>query len=85
MSVVEAPVFAPTWEEFKDFSAFMRRIEPICATVGLCKVIPPPEWKARNGPYTENVKIGAPIRQNCEGNKVKCVIRTVNITIKGCL
>lgn len=30
-------VFRPTWEEFRDFSAFVAKIEPLC-TAGICKV-----------------------------------------------
>ena len=40
----DAPVFTPTMEEFKDFSAYLQSIEPLCKDVGICKIIPPKEW-----------------------------------------
>jgi hypothetical protein len=74
MSLWEAPVFRPTWEEFQDFNAFIERIEPLCAEVGLCKVIPPPEW---NG-FTDvedagQVLINPPIRQSCSVRHGVCL------------
>ncbi|KAJ1673705.1 hypothetical protein EV182_004718, partial [Spiromyces aspiralis] len=41
----EIPVFLPSMEQFKDFSAFVTAVEPLARKGGLCKVVPPPEWR----------------------------------------
>lgn len=38
----EAPVFEPTWEEFKDPLAYLGKIRPIAEKSGICKIRPPP-------------------------------------------
>ena len=41
----EAPVFRPTVEEFRDPMAYMEAIRPVAAAAGICKIIPPAEWR----------------------------------------
>lgn len=41
----EAPVFQPTWEEFKDPIAFITKIRPVAVNTGICKIRPPAGWK----------------------------------------
>ena len=67
-------VFRPTWEEFKDFNVYMKRIEAIGAhTGGLAKIIPPKEWVPRKNGYNledlMGMKISDPIKQMINGNK----------------
>lgn len=40
-----APIFRPTYDEWKDFAKYVRQIEPLIAQYGGCQVIPPPEWE----------------------------------------
>ncbi|KAJ1927862.1 hypothetical protein IWQ60_002553 [Tieghemiomyces parasiticus] len=40
------PVFQPTLLQFRDFSRFIAAAEPFALRAGLCKVIPPTEWKS---------------------------------------
>lgn len=46
------PVYAPTWDEFKNFSKFIESIEQECTVgpnaPGVCKVIPPSGWRANS-------------------------------------
>lgn len=71
------PVFTPTYDEFKDFYAYNKAINPYGMQSGIVKVIPPREWSSQlDGIYTEdnlnNAKIKRPIVQqiNGEGNGV---------------
>ena len=41
----EAPVFNPTWEEFKNPLIYIEKIKPIAERTGICKIIPPPVIK----------------------------------------
>jgi hypothetical protein len=41
-----APTFFPTKEEFANFSAYIRKIEPKVIPYGICKVVPPAGWRA---------------------------------------
>lgn len=43
--MVEAPVFRPTEKEFQDPIDFIDRISPVAARFGLCKIIPPANFK----------------------------------------
>ncbi|KAL0569180.1 hypothetical protein V5O48_012788 [Marasmius crinis-equi] len=64
------PVFKPTMEEFRDFEAYMLRIERWGMYSGIVKVIPPKEWKDSLPPLKEqlnNVQIRAPIEQHMLG------------------
>jgi hypothetical protein len=63
-------VLRPTMEQFKDFDAFIRKIERQFTDIGLCKVIPPPEWTRQVQASLNyqsgisDIHIEAPIRQN---------------------
>jgi len=41
----EAPVFYPTAEEFADPNMFLERIQPLVEPFGICRIVPPKEWK----------------------------------------
>lgn len=45
--VPEAPTFYPTIEEFKDPLAYIDKIRSIGERAGICKIVPPAEWKPR--------------------------------------
>ena len=38
----EAPVFEPTWDEFKDPIAYIEKIREVAEKTGICKIRPPP-------------------------------------------
>lgn len=38
----EAPVFEPTWEEFRDPMSYIETIRPVGEKYGICKIRPPP-------------------------------------------
>ena len=38
----EAPVFEPTWDEFKDPAAYIDKIRDVGAKTGIIKIRPPP-------------------------------------------
>ena len=38
----EAPLFEPTWEEFKDPMAFIDKIRAAGERSGICRIRPPP-------------------------------------------
>ena len=42
------PVFKPTMDEFRDFEAYMKRVECWGMRSGIVKVIPPKEWYVRS-------------------------------------
>lgn len=67
------PVFKPTLEEMKDFSAYISKMESQGAhKAGLAKIIPPKEWKPRRAGYSTpdvmNLEITDPIEQTFEGS-----------------
>ncbi|XP_021932109.1 uncharacterized protein LOC110835814 isoform X2 [Zootermopsis nevadensis] len=43
--MVEAPVFHPTEKEFQDPLEYIDRIRPVAEKFGLCRVVPPPNFK----------------------------------------
>jgi hypothetical protein len=67
----EVPVFRPTMSEFSDFAKFVASIKERCTKSGICKVIPPPEWKATKKPYESSysIVIPAPIQQVVTGKQ----------------
>jgi len=38
----EAPVFEPTWDEFKDPISYIEKIREVAEKTGICKIKPPP-------------------------------------------
>ncbi|KAJ2735144.1 hypothetical protein IW152_001773 [Coemansia sp. BCRC 34962] len=40
------PVFCPTTAQFSDFEALVTAIEPLSVRAGICKIIPPRQWRA---------------------------------------
>jgi jumonji domain-containing protein 2 len=71
-SDLEVPVFYPTYEEFKDFSAFISSIEARGVhRIGLAKIVPPKEWLARHMGYKQKEidekMVENPIKQEVHG------------------
>lgn len=69
---VEVPTFYPSYDEFKNFSAFIASIESQGAhRVGLAKIVPPKEWKARQSGYKQkqvgDTLVDNPIKQEVHG------------------
>lgn len=68
-------VFHPTFEEMKDFSGYLKKMEDLGAhKAGLAKIIPPPEWKPRKDMNYEcreidEIQIRAPIQQVVSGRQ----------------
>ncbi|KAJ3777016.1 JmjC-domain-containing protein [Lentinula raphanica] len=64
------PVFKPTMEEFRDFEAYMNRVECWGKYSGIVKVIPPKEWRDALPSVKEqlsSVQIKTPIEQHMLG------------------
>lgn len=67
-------VFRPTWDEFKEFTKFVKYMEEQGAHhAGLAKIIPPKEWIPRKNGYDNlddlNITIPAPICQVVTGKQ----------------
>ncbi|XP_010695167.1 lysine-specific demethylase JMJ17 isoform X2 [Beta vulgaris subsp. vulgaris] len=45
MNITPAPVYYPTEEEFKDPLEFIYKIRPDAEPFGICKIVPPKNWK----------------------------------------
>ncbi|KAJ4954062.1 hypothetical protein NE237_030894 [Protea cynaroides] len=45
LNIPQAPVFYPTEEEFKDPLEFISNIRPQAEPYGICKIVPPKDWK----------------------------------------
>lgn len=43
--VVEAPTFHPTEKDFQDPLEYIDKIRPIAEKFGICRVVPPPNFK----------------------------------------
>jgi len=43
--LTDCPEFFPTAEEFKDPMAYIKSISPQAVNYGICKIIPPEDWK----------------------------------------
>lgn len=41
----DAPTFRPTEDEFRDPMEYIKKIAPEGRKYGICKIIPPPDWK----------------------------------------
>ena len=76
MSVVSSdlrvPTFYPTYDEFRHFSSYVSKMESQGAhRIGLAKVVPPKEWKARKMGYKEKqieeTLVENPIKQEIQG------------------
>eukprot|EP00013_Stygamoeba_regulata_P025126 CAMPEP_0177646294 /NCGR_PEP_ID=MMETSP0447-20121125/9699_1 /TAXON_ID=0 /ORGANISM="Stygamoeba regulata, Strain BSH-02190019" /LENGTH=834 /DNA_ID=CAMNT_0019148821 /DNA_START=104 /DNA_END=2608 /DNA_ORIENTATION=- len=46
------PEFYPTLEQMHDFSTYMQSIEHLVWPCGLCKIVPPTEWRTQKGGQT---------------------------------
>jgi [histone H3]-trimethyl-L-lysine9/36 demethylase len=69
---LEVPIFYPSFDQFKDFKAYINYIESQGAhKVGLAKIVPPKEWIARKTGYSNlsDIKISNPIQQRVEGKE----------------
>ncbi|KAG6040591.1 hypothetical protein E4U41_007784 [Claviceps citrina] len=74
------PIFRPTWNQFKDFKRFMKKVDCYGMKSGIIKIIPPSEWKAAQPPLDELVKtirVREPIKQDIMGSNG--TYRQVNI------
>ena len=66
----EIPVFRPTLDEFADFARFVTSINEQGQHYGLCKVVPPPEWKQKlhyDLEMIDHLILKEPIKQKMEG------------------
>ncbi|EJD00680.1 JmjC-domain-containing protein [Fomitiporia mediterranea MF3/22] len=64
------PVFKPTMDEFRDFEAYMTRVEFWGMRSGIVKIIPPKEWSDALPsilPQLADVRIKSPIEQHMLG------------------
>ncbi|EEA25744.1 hypothetical protein TMatcc_006024 [Talaromyces marneffei ATCC 18224] len=64
------PVFKPTMDQFRDFQAFIQKIDKYGMKSGIVKVIPPQEWRDALPPLDEAVKsirVKNPIMQEFHG------------------
>src|SRR5690348_5278334 len=69
---LEVTVFYPTYDEFKNFSSYISKIESQNAhKIGLAKIIPPKEWIARKMGYKQkqidDIIVENPIKQEVHG------------------
>ena len=72
MSNLEVPTFYPTFDEFKNFSSYISKIESCGAhRIGLAKIVPPREWVARKMGYKQrqidDTMVQNPIKQEVHG------------------
>jgi [histone H3]-trimethyl-L-lysine4 demethylase len=54
----DCPVFYPTTEEFKDPMTYIRSISGRAKMFGLCKIVPPVEWKMS---FVTDTEVGTPL------------------------
>ncbi|KAG2393936.1 hypothetical protein C9374_003700 [Naegleria lovaniensis] len=65
------PVLTPTMEEMADFQGYIDRVvDPACSYGGICKVIPPKEWKPHHFTMDQiDFEIATPVKQFVDGVK----------------
>ncbi|KAG3035695.1 hypothetical protein PC121_g569 [Phytophthora cactorum] len=65
------PEFYPTRTEFQSFATYIRTVvEPQCASIGICKVIPPRGWFSRSYDISQlDCQVKAPVCQHVAGKK----------------
>ena len=73
-----APILRPSYDEWKDFAAYVRKITPELLKFGGCQVIPPPEWahqpvraKAKQKVMEDKATAITPLRQHVSGRDGK--------------
>ncbi|CAF1597321.1 unnamed protein product [Adineta ricciae] len=69
---LEIPTYYPTFDEFKNFSSYISKIESYGAhQIGLAKIVPPREWVARKMGYKQkqidDTMVQNPIKQEVHG------------------
>ncbi|EGZ17363.1 hypothetical protein PHYSODRAFT_560024 [Phytophthora sojae] len=65
------PEFHPTRAEFESFATYIRTVvEPQCAKIGICKIIPPRGWFSRSYDISQlQCQVSAPVSQHVAGRK----------------
>ncbi|OWZ09989.1 hypothetical protein PHMEG_00017224 [Phytophthora megakarya] len=65
------PEFHPTRAEFQSFATYIRTVvEPHCAGIGMCKIIPPRGWFSRSYELSQlECQVSAPVCQHVAGKK----------------
>ncbi|KAG7400825.1 Lysine-specific demethylase 4B [Phytophthora boehmeriae] len=65
------PEFYPTRSEFQSFATYIRTVvEPQCADIGICKIIPPRGWFSRSYDISQlDCQVSAPVSQHVAGKK----------------
>eukprot|EP00002_Diphylleia_rotans_P031472 TRINITY_DN6536_c1_g1_i2.p1 TRINITY_DN6536_c1_g1~~TRINITY_DN6536_c1_g1_i2.p1 ORF type:complete len:495 (-),score=104.48 TRINITY_DN6536_c1_g1_i2:227-1711(-) len=66
---MEAPIFYPTMDEFRDFQSYVEKIERVAVKFGVAKIVPPKEWKAREDYTNIDLLLTKPARQHRTGTK----------------
>ncbi|EXX75202.1 Rph1p [Rhizophagus irregularis DAOM 197198w] len=80
------PVFKPTYEQFKDFKAFIMAVRPYGMNSGIVKVIPPKEWTDTLpkdlSVQLEKIVIDNPIKQEFTKVDGKCRVKNMDTNSK---
>ncbi|KAI9912774.1 hypothetical protein PsorP6_005108 [Peronosclerospora sorghi] len=65
------PEFYPTRAEFQSFATYVRTVvEPLCASIGICKIIPPRGWFSRSYDVSQlECEVSSPVCQHVAGKK----------------
>ncbi|SCU85834.1 LANO_0C05622g1_1 [Lachancea nothofagi CBS 11611] len=76
------PVFRPSYKEFRDFHAYMDKVNVYGKKSGIVKVIPPQEWlsqleKPLGADTLQKIRIKSPIQQHFNGSKGVFVVQNV--------
>ncbi|KAG1121963.1 hypothetical protein G6F42_011921 [Rhizopus arrhizus] len=72
------PIFTPTWDEFKDFKAFVESIEEYGKESGIVKIIPPKEWTSTDHYYGTTISI---VRNKRQLHHISFDSETSNLTV----